>query len=218
MKRLIALTILSYFCITSMSWAACIQGNCNNGKGTYTWPSGNKYVGEFKNGNLNGQGTKTWATGGKYVGEWKNGDQHGKGTEIWPNNGGKYVGEYKDGKRHGEGTFTYADGDKYVGEYKDNVKHGQGTYTFSDGDKWVGEFKNDMLNGYGIQYNADGSIYREGIFKDDEFLYEEKRGESTSSSSGNSELDSHKEFCKEIGFTPGTEKFGDCVMKLMEKD
>ena len=33
-----------------------------------------------------------------------------------------------------------------------------------------------------------------------------------------SELDEHKEFCKEIGFTPGTEKFGDCVMKLVEKD
>ena len=82
----------------------------------------------------------------------------------------------------------------------------------------MGQFKNGKLNGYAIQYNADGSIKREGIFKDDEFLYEEKRSENTSSSSGNSELDNHKEFCKEIGFTPGTEKFGDCVMKLMDKD
>ena len=82
----------------------------------------------------------------------------------------------------------------------------------------MGQFKNGKLNGYAIQYNADGSIKREGIFKNDEFLYEEKRSENTSSYSGNSELDNHKEFCKEIGFTPGTEKIGECVMKLMGKD
>jgi len=27
-----------------------------------------------------------------------------------------------------------------------------------------------------------------------------------------------KEFCEEIGFTPKTEKFGDCVLELMEKE
>ena len=54
MKRLIALTILSYFCITSMSWAACIQGNCENGKGTFTMFNGDKYVGEWKDGKKDG--------------------------------------------------------------------------------------------------------------------------------------------------------------------
>ena len=171
MKRLIALTILSYFCITSLSWAACVQGNCENGKGTYTWPSGNKQVGDWKGGSQDGQGTKTWANGDKYVGGYENNKQHGKGTYYWP-----------------------------------------------DGRKDAGQWKDGNLNGYAIQYKADGSIYREGIFKDDEFLYEEKRSENTSSSSGNSELDNHKEFCKEIGFTPGTEKFGECVMKLMDED
>ena len=33
-----------------------------------------------------------------------------------------------------------------------------------------------------------------------------------------SKLDKYKSTCEEIGFTPGTEKFGDCVMKLMDKD
>ena len=28
----------------------CIEGDCENGKGTKTFPDGTKYVGEFKNG------------------------------------------------------------------------------------------------------------------------------------------------------------------------
>ena len=184
--------------------------------GSYSWalpscPSGENAYWD------NCFGTWRHESGYKYVGEWKNDKQHGQGTATWAD-GDIYVGEYKDGNKHGQGTYAYISGHKYVGEYKDNKRNGQGTYTYADGRKEVGEFKNDLLNGYAIQYNADGSIEREGIFKDDEFLYEEKRSENTSSSSENSELDNHKEFCKEIGFTPGTEKFGDCVMKLMDKD
>ena len=60
-----------------------------------------------------GKGTYTYASGAKYVGEYMNGLKHGQGTYTWGNgefNGDKYVGEYKDGLRHGQGTYTYADG------------------------------------------------------------------------------------------------------------
>ena len=87
--------------------------------GTYTNADGNKYVGEFKDGNYHGQATFTYA------------------------NGDKYVGEYKDGKRHGQGTYTYAEGEQYVGEYKDGKIHGQGTYTFASGEQWAGFYLND---------------------------------------------------------------------------
>ena len=74
------------------------------------------------------------------------------------------------------GTFTFGAnskwaGDKYVGEFKDVEMHGQGTLTFADGRRDIGEFKDGNLNGYAIQYRADGSIFREGIFKNGEFLY-----------------------------------------------
>ena len=135
----------------------------------------------------------------------------------------KYVGEWKDNKQHGQGTYYYladneSKGDKFVGEFRDGKRHGQGTYFYAGGQKSEGEYKNGKMNGYNIQYNVDGSIYREGIFKDGEFLYEEKRSKNKSSSPENFEFDNYKKFCKEIGFTPGTEKFGDCVMKLMDRD
>ena len=68
------------------------------GRGKYTYPHGDKYEGEWKNGEFHGQGTITWSDGKKYVGEWKNGEVDGQGTYTW-SDGSKYVGEYKDGKR-----------------------------------------------------------------------------------------------------------------------
>ena len=168
------------------------SGYFHNCFGTYTWSNGEKYVGEWKDNERHGQGTLTWSDGDKYVGEWKDDKRSGQGTNTWAS-GSKYVGEYKDGKRNGQGTYTYANGDKYVGKYKDDKKNGQGTYTHTDG------------------------TVEEGVWKDGEFQYAQKLPEN-SSSSGNSKLDNHKEFCEEIGFNPGTEKFGDCVMKMMEKD
>ena len=50
----------------------CIEGNCENGQGTFTWPDGKKYVGEFKNDKMDGQGTLTWPDGSIEKGLWKN--------------------------------------------------------------------------------------------------------------------------------------------------
>ena len=56
----------------------CIEGNCINGQGTYTWTSGknagDKYVGEHKDGKGHGQGTYTYADGTVEKGIWENGD------------------------------------------------------------------------------------------------------------------------------------------------
>ena len=34
----------------------------------------------------------------------------------------------------------------------------------------------------------------------------------------NSKLEEYKSFCLEIGFTPGSEKYGGCVVEVMKKD
>ena len=74
------------------------QNKIENGQGTYTYPNGEKYEGEFKDDKPNGQGTLTFP------------------------DGEKYVGKFKDGKQHGQGTLTTTDGQKYVGGWKDGVQ------------------------------------------------------------------------------------------------
>ena len=54
-----------------------------HGQGTYTYPDGRKYVGEYKYGQPNGHGTLTWSDVEKYVGEFKDGKPNGQGTKIF---------------------------------------------------------------------------------------------------------------------------------------
>ena len=85
--------------------------------GTYNFPSGNKYVGEWKDGKRNGQGTYYYLADNKFKGD-------------------KYVGEFRDGKYYGQGTLTYAGGHKYVGEFKDSRFNGQGIFYYGVGVSW----------------------------------------------------------------------------------
>ena len=128
----------------SSSVVGCIYGNCENGQGTYTDASGNKYVGQWKDDKFNGQGTLIWASGNKYVGQFKDGKYNGQGTYTGAN-GDKYVGQFKDDKYNGQGTFTWADGDKYVGQFSDNKLNGQGTLTWADGRKQEGQWVDGEL-------------------------------------------------------------------------
>jgi len=142
-------------------------GSCN-------WHLGDKYVGDFKDGERHGNGTKTSASdywySYKYVGEWKEGLRNGQGTCTW-DSGGKYVGEWRDGKMHGQGTYTFADGGNFVGEYKDGKENGQGVFTWNSGDKYVGECKDGKMHGQGTIAFFDGRLEK-GIWENGVFLGE----------------------------------------------
>ena len=66
-------------------FAQCISGNCIDGTGTYSYPSGAKYIGDFQKGKMNGWGMCTYSNGSIYKGEWKNGYPHGKGKKVLAN-------------------------------------------------------------------------------------------------------------------------------------
>jgi hypothetical protein len=93
--------------------------------------------------------------------------QNGEFVYTWPD-GRRYDGSWKDGKFHGLGVHTWPNGGKYVGQYKVGLKHGYGVYDWSDGSKYEGQFANGKRNGQGAQLNANGTIYHNGLWKDDE--------------------------------------------------
>lgn len=112
---------------------------------TYTFPNGDIYVGQMKNGKFDGHGVYTYANGQKYDGEWREGQMEGRGTFSWTN-GNRYEGEFHAGLRHGEGTYYYAGGDKFSGEWRNGIKDGHGVYTYADGATESGVWKgNDLI-------------------------------------------------------------------------
>lgn len=72
--------------------ANCKSGDCNNGFGTYIFPSGNKYVGNFINQKREGKGSFYFSNGDTFVGTFKN-DEKSEGIYTY-STGAKYQGTY----------------------------------------------------------------------------------------------------------------------------
>ncbi|UHG90894.1 hypothetical protein [Spirosoma oryzicola] len=97
----------------------CVSGDCEDGKGTFVYPTRERYAGEFEEG-----------------------DKHGEGVEYYADGKVKYKGNFRDNLRSDYGVYFYPNGDKYAGWFQKNVPHGKGTYYFADGGRLVATFKN----------------------------------------------------------------------------
>jgi len=138
-----------------------------HGRGTMTWPSGDKYIGEFKYGKVDGRGVLTKPTGGSYDGEWKDNKKEGHGVLNFPD-GDKYDGEFRNDHYSGHGVFTTRAGNKYDGEWKNGIPDGQGTVTMPDGGKYVGDLRGNKRHGQGKMTYPDGKV-EDGVWQDDKF-------------------------------------------------
>ena len=126
---------------------------------TNTLPSGDKYIGEWKDGQPNGQGTLIKAIGANYVGEVRNGEPSGQGTETWTN-GTWYSGEWRDGKPNGSGTFVFSSGHTLVGEFKDGNANGRIIFSAPNGTNTKGEWRD------GKPYTISGTnLFRDGTIE-----------------------------------------------------
>lgn len=51
----------------------CVEGDCQNGVGTFIYNDGSQYIGPWKNGKKEGEGAFTFGNGSGYKGVWKGG-------------------------------------------------------------------------------------------------------------------------------------------------
>jgi len=160
-----------------------------------TFPNGDTFQGEYKDGKRDGKGVYTFNNGAVYDGEYKSNLKHGNGTMKLPD-GGVYKGSWKADKRDGHGIYTYANGDKYFGDWSDDKKHGKGSYQYAatgqqlkgvwvqgkldrgtlkneDGTKFVGTFNDNLPDGKGVYAFANGNneagTYERGEWSKDSF-------------------------------------------------
>lgn len=176
MKRLLLILLLSALAAAGAS-AQCIAGNCQNGQGTYVYPSGAKYIGNFRNGEIHGVGVCYYTDGSKYSGEWKSRYPDGKGTKTY-SDGTKRTGMWKKGKPvDDQGNIQ----DEYIAGKKEeqqddgtniqsgclsgDCKNGTGVFAYPDGSKYEGAFQNGKFEGNGTFYFANNDKYV-GQFKE----------------------------------------------------
>lgn len=82
----------------------CTSGNCETGYGTYVFPSGNRYTGNFSARRREGKGVFYFADGNKFDGYWHS-DQPKEGTFSYTN-GASYTGTYDTAGKEWNGVVT----------------------------------------------------------------------------------------------------------------
>lgn len=133
--------------------------------GSYIFPNGDGYKGNWKNEQMHGEGTYHYQkTGERYIGTWKNDYRNGEGQLFNAEGNLLYDGNWSNDMRNGEGIYFYDDGSRYIGGWKNNQQHGTGKHTIPDEGYYKGKFKKGKYSGFGIFYHVDGSRY-EGKWK-----------------------------------------------------
>jgi hypothetical protein len=205
-----------------------------------------KYVGEFRDGKPYGQGTLTSsaphkAAGQKYVGEFRDSKPYGQGTltSSAPHKGAgqKYVGEFRYGRRHGQGTHTDARGLAREGIWKNGkfqyAQKGTPSVTARKPSRRTPKIRTappSSASNENVCENAvKGKNWDKNSFWKNYVIEAKRRGLTPqkcilfSSSKMNksappskTNFEKAKKQCEELGFKKGTEKFGECVLRLSE--
>ena len=163
MRILLSLTavfFLSSFSIQAAT-SGCVSGDCWEGSGTFIYPSGAKYIGQFQSGKIAGEGALYFSSKSKYskyFGNWKDNYRHGEGRLIFKA-GHEYKGNFAFGNQSGQGTMQYANGDEYSGNWSENEPEGYGTYRFKAGNWYEGNFQKGKYHGEGTMNYADGAKF-----------------------------------------------------------
>ncbi|MGD1857072.1 MAG: pentapeptide repeat-containing protein [Leptolyngbyaceae cyanobacterium] len=111
----------------------------------HVYPNGTEFYGAFEDGQpASGRGTMVYANGNRYDGNYRNGQRNGCGTFAFAN-GRRYVGEFKDDLFSGRGMWEFANGDRYIGDFEFNRCNGEGVFLFADGTSVSGIWQQGRL-------------------------------------------------------------------------
>lgn len=161
----------------------------NNTSIEITFPNGDKYSGESKEGKMHGRGTLILSNGDNYVGEFRNNKFHGQGTYSFRRalhlfDEGEYSGTFKDGLRDGLGFLKLRKSSSFLNQdYESEVQYAGIINNYSEkenyltyNETYVGTFKDNIFSGKDIKYGLDDlswdshSVYASGLWKEDQFL------------------------------------------------
>ena len=131
------------------------------GSGTYIFPDGTQWSGDFLDGKLHGKGREDRA-GRIYQGGFAHGKRHGHGT-LTESSGLRYEGLWRENQRFGYGGQLFADGSKYEGDWQADDREGFGAYRTASGHEYEGQWLADKMHGYGAMRETNGVLY-EGMW------------------------------------------------------
>jgi len=135
------------------------QNHKRHGTGEFTFSNGSVFTGTFEDNKFI-KGTYTWPNGRVYNGEWNNIFRHGKGSYWWPD-GRTYVGDWRNDKRHGAGVYSWPDGDAFEGKFHEGRRFGQGILRLASGDvfeqEWSEEKFEEFNKGIEPMFDSNGA-------------------------------------------------------------
>lgn len=120
---------------------------------SFIYSNGVVFYGQFQDGiPVNDRGTMVFDNGDRYDGEFRNGERNGCGTFTFAS-GRQYMGQFQADQFHGVGIWKLETGERYVGQFEFNRCEGWGTFLFTDGSSKSGTWENGNLVGDNLSCN-----------------------------------------------------------------
>ena len=195
-----------------------------------------------------GNGTITIATdnGIKIISNLQNGEEISQ-TIFYPN-GDKFIQDFQKNKSRNFGTYIFKNGDKYIGEFLSNVFSGQGTYYFYQslnvsGSFFNGKFVNNITpqTAYSRHLTSDEQRIENAkaliqetykVTNSDKNWIDVSKQKLLTDKANKSDQqitelmlanmkpeESRAYICeKTYGFRKGSDKFSDCIYKIMNAE